>query len=291
MSGFVVSSRVRVCSPAAFFSLCRDGAAGRWSATAAAMTTASAVLTAASTAACMSRALPTRTSWTPAGSGSSVGPQTSVTSAPRRAATRARAHPCRPLEWLLRYRTGSSGSWVAPAVTRTRRPTRSRDVPGCSSTARQAASRSSGSGILPGPESAPVSRPVAGSRTRMPRSRSVSTLAVVAACSHISVCMAGAISTGHRAVSKVAARRSSARPAAARASRSAVAGATRTRSACWPSRTCGTSGTSVNTSVVTGCPDSASQVAAPTNCSALAVGITRTLCPASVRPRTTRQVL
>ena len=59
--------------------------------------------------------------------------------------------------------------------------------------------------------------------------------------------------------------RSSARPWAALASRSAVAGATTTRSAVWPIRTCGTSWTSVQTSVATGLPDSAAQVAAPTN--------------------------
>ena len=67
----------------------------------------------------------------------------------------------------------------------------------------------------------------------------VATLACVAGCSHISVCIAGAKTTGHRAVSNVAVssvavNRSSARPATARASRSAVAGATTTRSASWP---------------------------------------------------------
>ena len=45
--------------------------------------------------------------------------------------------------------------------------------------------------------------------------------------------------TGQDAVSSVAVSRSSARPVAARASRSAVAGATTTRSAFWPMRTCG----------------------------------------------------
>ena len=112
--------------------------------------------------------------------------------------------------------------------------------------------------------------------TMAPRRRSSATLAWVAGCSHISVCMAGAYSTGHRAVSKVAVSRSPAIPAAARASRSAVAGATRTRSAACPIRTCGTSDTPVHTSVVTGWPDSAAQVASPTNRSASGVGTTRT---------------
>ena len=39
--------------------------------------------------------------------------------------------------------------------------------------------------------------------TNAPLLRSVATLACVAGCSHISVCMAGANSTGHRAVSSV----------------------------------------------------------------------------------------
>ena len=77
-----------------------------------------------------------------------------------------------------------------------------------------------------------------------PAPRSVATLARVAGCSHISVCMAGANTTGQRAVSSTAVSRSSDIPAAARAIRSAVAGATMTRSASWPSRTCGTSCTS-----------------------------------------------
>jgi hypothetical protein len=88
--------------------------------------------------------------------------------------------------------------------------------------------------------------------------------------------MAGANSTGQRAVSRMAVSRSSARPVAARASRSAVAGATMTRSACWPSRTCGTSGTSSQTLVLTGWPERAAQVAAPTKRSASAVGTTLT---------------
>ena len=109
------------------------------------------------------------------------------------------------------------------------------------SSSRASSAISTGSGSRPGPVSAPVSRPDAGSITTTPRDRSSATLSRVAGCTHISVCIAGAISTGQRAVSRVAVSRSSARPWAALASRSAVAGATTTRSACWPSRTCGTS--------------------------------------------------
>ena len=124
--------------------------------------------------------------------------------------------------------------------------------------------------------SLPVSRPSAGSTTTTPRPRSVATLAAVAGCSHISVCMAGASTTGHRAVSRVLVSRSSASPWAAFAIRSAVAGATTTRSADCPIRTCGTSWTSSHTSVDTGLPDSAAHVGAPTNSSAAAVGTTVT---------------
>src|SRR5690606_19726478 len=109
--------------------------------------------------------------------------------------------------------------------------------------------------------------------------------------SHISVCIAGAMTTGQRAVSRVEVSRSSARPDAARASRSAVAGATTTRSAPWPSATCGTCSTSSNTWSVAGSPDSASQVGAPTKRSAAAVGTTRTRCPCSRSSRSSSTAL
>ncbi len=70
-----------------------------------------------------------------------------------------------------------------------------------------------------------------------------------------------------------------------------MAGATTTRSASWPSRTCGTAGTSAKTPVCTGCPDSASKVAAPTNSSADAVGSTRTEWPVSVSRRSSSALL
>src|SRR4051794_39734461 len=56
-------------------------------------------------------------------------------------------------------------------------------------------------------------------------------------------------------------------------------------------RTCATSGTSDQTSVATGFPDSASKVAAPTKCRAPGVGTTRTSCPASVNARSTKAAL
>src|SRR5215468_3160655 len=159
------------------------------------------------------------------------------------------------------------------------------------STESASANSSAGSGSLPFPLSAPASRPMAGSTTIAPRSRSVATLCWVAGCSHISVCIAGAYSTGQRAVSSVAVSKSWAMPAAARAIRSAVAGATSTRSAVWPSRTWGTSATSLHTSAATGSPDSAAQVGSPTKRSASGVGMTLTRWPASLSSRSSSQAL
>ena len=70
-----------------------------------------------------------------------------------------------------------------------------------------------------------------------------------------------------------------------------MAGATTTRSADWPIRTCGTSWTFSHTSVETGLPDSADQVGAPTNCSAAAVGTTVTSWPDSVNRRSSSAAL
>lgn len=70
-----------------------------------------------------------------------------------------------------------------------------------------------------------------------------------------------------------------------------MAGATTTRSALCPMRTCGTSCTSFQTSVETGFPESADQVAAPTKCSAASVGTTRTSWPDSVSRRSSSHAL
>ena len=70
----------------------------------------------------ISRAVSTRTTVTPGGSASAVGPLTRMTSAPAARAAAAIAWPCRPEERLPMKRTGSIGSWVGPEVTTTRRP-------------------------------------------------------------------------------------------------------------------------------------------------------------------------
>ena len=98
-------------------------------------------------------------------------------------------------------------------------------------TRRAAAWISSGSLIRPGPVSPPVRGPSAGPMTCTPLEMSVAMFATVAGCCHISVCIAGAISTGARVASRVVPSRSEASPAAIDAIVLAVAGATTTRSA------------------------------------------------------------
>ena len=108
---------------------CGATAAGRKSATAAHMMMMSAEAAptpaAGSTAVAISPALSTSMRRTRGGVGKCTGPATSVTSAPRRAASAASAKPIFPDERLPRKRTGSSASKVGPAVTSTRCPARS----------------------------------------------------------------------------------------------------------------------------------------------------------------------
>ena len=89
-----------------------------------------------------SAAVSTSTLCTPSGRGSETLAQTTVTSAPRRAASAANARPIRPDERLPTKRTESIGSRVPPAVTSTRRPSRDRGVKPPSSAASIAASSS-----------------------------------------------------------------------------------------------------------------------------------------------------
>ena len=111
------------------------------------MKTAVASSNSASTASRISSAVTTRTVRTPAGGASAVGPLTSATWAPRRAAARARAYPIFPDDRLERKRTGSNGSRLGPAVTTTRSPVRS---PGRSSR-RTSSTMAAGSGRRPLP--------------------------------------------------------------------------------------------------------------------------------------------
>ena len=79
-----------------------------------------------------------------------------------------------------------------------------------------------------------------------PRAFRVARLAWVAGCAHIIAFIAGAISTGLSEASSVVAARSSASPAAMRAIRSAVAGATTSKSASRDRRICPISLSSVS---------------------------------------------
>ena len=98
MSGFSISSSLgRALPPFLIFSLAC--AATRQSATAAAKMAMSAG-SAACAAASISRAVSTRTTFTPGGSAMLVGPQMSVTSAPSARASAAMAAPCLPDERL-----------------------------------------------------------------------------------------------------------------------------------------------------------------------------------------------
>ncbi len=111
-------------------------------------------------------------------------------------------------------------------------------------------------------------------------------LSTTAGCSHISVCIAGQIITGARVASSTLVSRSVDRPIRYEAISRAVAGATSTRSALWPSVVCGigVSGSSQRR-VLTGSLASADSVAAPRKRSAPLVITGITCAPASTSRR------
>ena len=217
------------------------------------------------------------------------------------------AQPWRPEERLPRKRTGSSGSRVPPALTTRARPARScggRDPaaepaasaigtasPAAPRIARAAETMRPGSGSRPAPESPPVKGPASGGMTLTPRRRSVATFSSVAGLVHIRVCMAGARTTGAVVIRMVAVSRSSARPVARRASRSADAGATTTSSAHSPISTCSTAAGSSKTPVLTGRPVTAARAGAPMKRSAASVATVRTSCPSRRSNRMTEGAL
>src|SRR5664280_903376 len=173
MSGLRTRASDGGSAASVFLILTTDRTAGAKSATAAAITIASAPGAAASTAVRSSAVETTGTTVTPAGNGTARLAATSVTSAPRAAAVLASATPWRPDERLPRKRTGSRCSRVPPALTTTWRPARSARSPATprASTNRATAKISVGSGSRPAPESAPVRRPTAGSSTTALRQR------------------------------------------------------------------------------------------------------------------------
>ncbi len=165
-----------------------------------------------STACSISAAVSTRTTSMPA-EVARPAVVTRVTLAPRDAASSATACPCLPEERLPMKRTGSMGSRVPPAVTTTRRSSRSWRE----SSARRAsttATMEAGSARRPAPTSPPASRPLSGSTTCTPRDLSRRRFSCTAGCSHISVCMAGQTTTGARVANSTLVSRSSLMPAA-----------------------------------------------------------------------------
>ena len=260
------------------------------------MMTASASRALSRTARSMSEAVPAATTLTSAGRALSRSEATCactrVTRAPCSTAAAASAQPWCPEERLPRYLTGSMGSRVPPAEMTRCRPSKrlffsprascaaAPSATGCVRVARACDTICSGSGIRPTPESLPVRRPLSGSMTVRPRSRSTATFSRVAGLTHIWVCMAGARTTGAWQVSIVAVSMSSARPARTRASRSAEAGATTTSSAHSATATCSTAAGSSKTPVDTARPLTAARAGAPMNLNADSVATTLTSCPA-----------
>jgi hypothetical protein len=116
-------------------------------------------------------------------------------------------------------------------------------------------------------------------------------LSWTAACSHISVCMAGASSTGARVASSVAVRRSSEIPAAYLPMSLAVAGATSTRSADCPSRVWGMGSGPSKREVRAGSEARAEKVSGPTKRVASSVRTGATWAPASTSRRQTSTAL
>ena len=104
-----------------------------------------------------------------------------------------------------------------------------------------------------------------GSTTCTPRRRSVARLSWTAGCSHISVCIAGATSTGARVASSVAVSRSSEIPAAYLPEQLGGGRAPRSRGPRpGPSRVCGMGSGASNSDVRAGSDASAENVSAPT---------------------------
>src|SRR5439155_100955 len=175
-------------------------------------------------------------------------------------------------------RTGSIGSRVPPAVTTTRRPAKSYRERTASAIASKIVCELASRPV----PTCPLARcPDSGSTMVTPRRRSVVTFSCTASFAHIASFIAGAITTGHRAASKVAVTMSSERPAAIRPTTLAVAGATRISCAQSPRNTCGSGEVPPPHSPVwTRLPVTPSNVGGPTKRVAEDVIATRTSLPA-----------
>ena len=121
--------------------------------------------------------------------------------------------------------------------------------------------------------------------TTKPRSVRVFTLLIVAGLLHISGCIAGTKIFGAVDAKTIFVNKSSARPEANFANKSAVVGAITIKSFTLAIDICGTLSTSDHKSVITLRPDNASHVALPTKFKLAAVGTTSTINPSSCRRR------
>ena len=251
------------------------------------------------TAVCISAAVSTSRRSTPAGVASWTGPDTNSTFAPASAAAAASAKPILPLERLVKYRTGSIGSRVGPAVTITRLPSNTplrswisvfapRALLAAPVEPMTASAISTGSNMRPMPDSPSARAPATGPSTRTPRATKVATLALVAGCCHMRQFIAGATASGASVARQSVDSRSDAWPAASRASASAVAGAISTNSAQRASSRwlIAISASRSQRSLRTGRCDTAWKVRGCTKCWAPAVSTTWTSAPCSRNRRT-----
>ena len=201
-------------TPSPFFIFSVATALGRKSATAAAMTTTSARVGArrAPRRASARRSRPRRPRCRRSTGRSTVVTSTTSRAAAPGAAPRSRG-PSSPTTGCRRSAPDRSARACRP---RSRAPggPRARPVGACRAARARAATMRSGSASRPSPTSPPARRPASGSSTCTPRRRSVARFSCTAACSHISVCIAGHTSTGARVASSVAVSRSSEMPAA-----------------------------------------------------------------------------
>ncbi len=175
-------------------------------------------------------------------------------------------------------RTGSIGSSVGPAVTSTRLPASAFGWNQASISATIAA----GSIMRPMPTSPQAWSPDAGPAKATPSSCSCRTLRWVAGLSHISTFIAGATISAQRRASTSVDSRSSARPCATLARKSALAGATTIRSRSRESSMCAMLSATRGSqrSVHTVWPVSACRVTGVTKRVAASVMATRTSQPA-----------
>jgi len=186
-------------------------------------------------------------------------------------------------------RTGSMASKVGPAVISTFLPASTLGV----KKAVTSASISSGSSMRPAPTSPQACSPLAGPSRCTPSACNCAALRCVAGFSHIWRFIAGATSSGQSRASTIVVSRSSASPCAARARKSAEAGATRIRSACRDRSICAIAFgmRASHWSVNTGLPDKAWNVVAVTKWVAPSVIATCTSAPCLPSRRTSSAAL